>query len=247
MRTACFSGHLYWGGGVSASGSGGCLPLGLGWGVSASWSGGPPLPHSLHHTPPFTTPRFTTHPLSPHTFHHTPPFTTHPSFTTPNHHTPPFTTSPPPPWIEWIRDRCKNITFPQLRLWAVITSDTTFVNLFSFIIRNSWLSLTARGNYFAQFTGWLSCRVGLLCRFPFSASLGFERRHTLVQSVEFSFIRIMQGVSLAKWYLNNKFQMKYWMETTTLIRISYSIFTTILVLNFTNSNRNKHPYSFTLQ
>ena len=26
-----------------------------------------------------------------------------------------------PPWTEWLTDRCKNITFPQLRLRAVIT------------------------------------------------------------------------------------------------------------------------------
>ena len=27
---------------------------------------------------------------------------------------------PPPLWTEWLTDRCKNITFPQLRLWTVI-------------------------------------------------------------------------------------------------------------------------------
>ena len=25
----------------------------------------------------------------------------------------------PPMWTEWLTDRCKNITFPQLRFWAV--------------------------------------------------------------------------------------------------------------------------------
>ena len=28
--------------------------------------------------------------------------------------------TPPLLWTEWLTDRCKNITFPQLRLWAVI-------------------------------------------------------------------------------------------------------------------------------
>ena len=94
----------------------GCVPLGRGsiclWvhGVSASGSMGclPPLHHApFHHIYPFTL-----------LFHHTPPF----------HHTALFDHIIPPR-TEWITDRCKNITFPQLRLRAVIIRTSLFNNL----------------------------------------------------------------------------------------------------------------------
>ena len=34
-----------------------------------------------------------------------------------------------PPWTEWLKDRCKNITFPQLRLRVVMKT------LYNFVIR----------------------------------------------------------------------------------------------------------------
>ena len=55
MRTARFSGRLYWKGGMSASGSG-SVCLWVQWGVSSSGLRGC-IPHTP--SPPFTTPPFT--------------------------------------------------------------------------------------------------------------------------------------------------------------------------------------------
>ena len=66
----------------------------------------------------FTAPSLSWNPLS-----HKPPFTEplfswNCSFTaSPLQHPRPFHGTPV--WTEWLKDRCKNITFPQLRLWAV--------------------------------------------------------------------------------------------------------------------------------
>ena len=103
MSTSRFSGRFYWGvsacgsrgvclwdqgrGWLPTSGSGGCLPLGLGMSATP-----PPTTHPVHHTPPFTTPPFTT-----------PPFTTPHSLHTPCHHTTPCGQT----------NTCENITLPQ--------------------------------------------------------------------------------------------------------------------------------------
>ena len=73
-----------------------------------------------------------------------PPFATHP----PLYHTcpslpcmpsplchachPPLCHARPALWTEWLTDRCKNITFPQLSLWAVIKSFVVDLNSFCF-------------------------------------------------------------------------------------------------------------------
>ena len=109
MRTARFNGHV--GGRMSASGSAYvCL-----WvqGSVCLWVGGV---HPSGHTSPGQTPPQADHPWTD----TTPSQARHPSaHCMLGWHPSPMHAGILTPWTDWLTDRCKNITFPQLRLRAV--------------------------------------------------------------------------------------------------------------------------------
>ena len=59
-----------------------------------------------------------------------------------------------PLWTEWLTDRCKNITFPQLRLRMVINGAKTAqltASVWPFLVCSSW----SRTNYFWLQISWV--------------------------------------------------------------------------------------------